>query len=220
MVTILRNMKNISDIKHTLYINLEHREDRKKHVEEELNKIGIQNPERFDAIKMDFGAIGCSMSHLKCLQIAKENNWPHLLICEDDILFLDPGLFIQQLNTFLENHQDDWDVVLLAGNNTPPYKEVDDTCVQVGRCQTTTAYIVKSHYYDALISNISESVEKLTADPYNRPSYAIDRYWFTLQEQDRWFLIVPLSVIQKNDYSDIEKRHIDYNQAMMDMNIE
>jgi hypothetical protein len=37
-------------IQHTLYINLLHREDRKKHVENELKKIGIQNAERFNAI--------------------------------------------------------------------------------------------------------------------------------------------------------------------------
>lgn len=215
-----KDMKNILDIKNTFYINLEYREDRKKHAEEQLEKIGIKNYQRFNAIEMDFGAIGCSMSHLKCLQIARENNWSHLLICEDDILFLDPELLVRQLNTFLENHQDDWDVVLLAGNNTSPYIEVDNCCLQVGRCQTTTGYIVKSHYYETLISNISESIEKLTADPYNRTSYAIDRYWFTLQQRDRWFLIVPLSVIQKNDYSDIEKKYISYSQAMMDMNIE
>jgi hypothetical protein len=59
-------------IQHTLYINLLHREDRKLHVENELKKIGIQNAERFNAIKLTNGALGCSMSHLRCIEYAKK----------------------------------------------------------------------------------------------------------------------------------------------------
>ena len=87
-------MNSISDIKHTFYINLDHRTDRKQHVETQLSSIGINNYERFKAIKLPNGALGCSMSHLKCLEIAKQNNWEHLLIVEDDIQFLNPKLFI------------------------------------------------------------------------------------------------------------------------------
>lgn len=35
-------INNISDIKNILYINLEERQDRKKHVEEELLKINLK----------------------------------------------------------------------------------------------------------------------------------------------------------------------------------
>jgi uncharacterized protein YciI len=120
--------------------------------EKELAKIGIEYS-RFNAIKLPNGAIGCSMSHLKCLQIAKERGWSHVFICEDDIQFLEPELFKTQLDTFLKNHKDDWDVLLVAGNNMPPYVPIDDTCVQVKQCQTTPGYIVKQHYYDTLIDN-------------------------------------------------------------------
>jgi GR25 family glycosyltransferase involved in LPS biosynthesis len=85
-------MNNISDIKHVMYINLSERQDRKIHVEEQLKILGIE-AERFNAIKLKNGGIGCSMSHLKCLEKAKENNWPHVLIIEDDIKFLAPEIF-------------------------------------------------------------------------------------------------------------------------------
>ena len=78
-------MNSIQDIKHTLYINLDHRTDRKIHVEEQLSLLGISRYERFKAIQLSNGALGCSMSHLKCLETAKKNNWDHLLILEDDI---------------------------------------------------------------------------------------------------------------------------------------
>ena len=97
-------MHSITDIKHAFYINLLTRPDRKQHVETQLNMLGI-TAERFNAIKLPNGALGCSMSHLKCLEMAKANSWPHLLIVEDDIKFLNPQLFKSQLNLFLSNHK-------------------------------------------------------------------------------------------------------------------
>ena len=208
----------IKNIEHAFYINLESRFDRKQHVEEQLTNIGI-NATRFNAIKLNNGAIGCSMSHLKCLEIAKQNNWKHVLIVEDDILFLNPELFKNQLNKFLKNHAN-FDVVLIAGNNMPPYQKIDDSCVKVYRCQTTTGYIVKRHYYDILIANIREGIQKLMKNPEQHVTYAIDKYWFRLQEKDNWFLITPLSVTQREDYSDIEKRHTNYTRVMVDLDKE
>lgn len=206
---------SISEIKHALYINLEFRRDRRLHVENQLNSVGIR-AERFNAVKLADGALGCSMSHLKCLQMAKDKGWDHLLICEDDITFTSPALFIQQFNKFLKN-QSEWDVVLLAGNNMPPYKQVGDYCAQVTRCQTTTGYLIKSHYYDALIENIKRGMDMMVKNPDKRKIYAVDKFWFLLQDKDLWFLITPLSVVQREDYSDIEKKTTNYSKLMTDM---
>jgi glycosyl transferase family 25 len=208
-------ISNISDIIHSFYINLESRPDRKKHVEEQLKIIGIQ-ANRFNAIKLPNGALGCSMSHLKCLEIAKENDWEHILIVEDDIKFLNPKLFIIQLNKFLFLHSE-WDVILVAGNNLPPHEVIDDSCVKVKHCQTTTGYIVKKHYYNTLIENIRSGITHLIKEPNNHYLYAIDKYWVNLQQRDNWFLITPLTVTQRVDYSDIEKRPTNYTRVMTDL---
>ena len=139
-------MKSISVIKHAFYINLETRPDRKEHVEKQMELIGIKAT-RFNAIRLKNGALGCSMSHLKILENAKKNNLEHVLIVEDDILFTKPDIFVIQVNKFLSTHSD-FDVVLVAGNNRPPYIEIDDTCIQVTQCQTTTGYLVQNHYFD------------------------------------------------------------------------
>jgi GR25 family glycosyltransferase involved in LPS biosynthesis len=208
-------MNNIEDIKYSFYINLESRRDRKVHVEDELRKIGIV-PQRFNAIRLQNGALGCSMSHLRCLETAKNNNWDHILIVEDDIKFMDPQLFQKQLNAFLSNHTD-FDVLLIAGNNIPPYTIIDNTCVKVTKCQTTTGYLVKSHYYDRLISNIKAGINMLIREPEKHVLYAIDKYWFQLQERDSWYLITPLTVTQLDGYSDIEKRITNYTRVMIDL---
>jgi glycosyl transferase family 25 len=211
-------MNKINSIEHAFYINLESRVDRKEHVEQQLANVGIEAT-RFNAIKLTNGAIGCSMSHLKCLEIARQNNWDHILIVEDDILFLNPVLFRNQLDKFLKNHSD-FDVVLIAGNNMPPYQKIDDSCIKVFRCQTTTGYLVKRHYYDTLIHNIREGIQKLIKNPEQHVLYAVDKYWFKLQEKDNWYLITPLSVTQREDYSDIEKRHTNYTRVMIDLDKE
>jgi GR25 family glycosyltransferase involved in LPS biosynthesis len=210
---------SISDIKYCLYINLESRKDRREHIEQELKNMGIHGI-RFNAVKLENGRIGCSMSHLKCLEIAKKNNWPYVMVCEDDILFLDKEVAKKQMNHFFKLHSSKSDicnVMLLAGNNVPPYKVIDNTCIRVSHCQTTTGYIVKNAYYDTLIHNIKTGIEKLMKNPTNAFSYAIDKYWIQLQKIDVWYLLAPIVAIQREDYSDIEHKKTNYEYIMMDL---
>ena len=197
------------------YINLDHRTDRKQHVEHQLEQIKMAtNITRFNAIKNANGRIGCSLSHLKCLNMAKEANWECVMIVEDDILFMLPDSFVENANSFFSNKKNKWDVLLLAGNNLPPFEINDGVSIRVSHCQTTTGYIVKRHYYDALISNIKEGIAKLMKEPEYHYYYAIDKYWLHLQKQDRWMLLIPIIVVQKPDYSDIEKKYTDYQRVM------
>ena len=212
------DLQTLTDIKNILYINLESRLDRKEHIEGQLSTVGFPAFERFNAIKMPNGngRIGCSMSHIKCLELAKERNYSHLLICEDDTLFLKPEVFREQLNKFLAKRYN-WDVVLFAVNNLPPYERIDETCICVSRCQTTTCYLVNGNYFDTLINNMKEGVTKLMQEPSNHFHYAIDKYWTKLQEKDNWYMITPLTVVQRDDYSDIEQRRTNYEKMMVDL---
>jgi len=211
-------MESIQDIKHVFYINLESRKDRKEHVEKQMELLGI-NAERFNAVKLPNGRIGCSISHLKCLETAKQNGWDHVMIIEDDIKFLNIALFTNQINKFLKK-QKNFDVLLIAGNNVPPYQKIDDYCVKVFHCQTTTGYLVRSHYYNTLIANIKEGINLLMKHPEHHVLYAIDKWWFRLQEKHNWYLITPLSVTQREDYSDIEQKNTNYTQIMIDLDKE
>ena len=210
-------MNSIEDIKNIFYINLDSRKDRKTHVEKQLKSIGIKNAKRFKAIELKNGAIGCSISHLKILEQAKENNLEHVLIVEDDITFLNPDLFINNLNKFL-SIQKDFDVVLIAGNNMPPYQEIDDYCIQVTKCQTTTGYLVQNHYFDTLINNYKMGISLLMNAPEKHNLYAIDKHWFYLQTIHKWYLIIPLTVIQRPDYSNIEQKSTNYSKLMLSLN--
>lgn len=205
----------ITDIP-TIYINLEHRTDRNKSLLKELSKINILNPQRFNAIKMENGAIGCTLSHIKCLEIAINNNYEYVMICEDDIEILNPTLFVENINQFL-NSKIEWDVVLIAGNNMIPYNFVTDYCIKIYNCLTTTGYIVKKDYYSTLLNNYREGVKCLMREQTNN-SYKIDKYWHILQNKDNWYMIIPPTIIQKEDYSDIEKKVTNFKKYMLDFN--
>lgn len=213
-VTKHTTMKDIVT-KHTYYINLKHRTDRKRDTLRELQSFGIHNPTRFDAIKDDFGAIGCSKSHLEVLKIARKNNYPYVTIIEDDVQFLNPKKTIQSLNNIL-NSKIPWDVILIGGNNSPPYKQINENCIKVENCQTTTGYIVKKSYYNTLINHWEKGLN-LLIKTRDTPKYALDMYWKILQKRDNFLLIYPLHVTQREGFSDIENYVVDYNDVMVDL---
>ena len=76
---------------------------------------------------------------------------------------------------------------------------------------------MKKHYYDKLLANFREGLQGLIKEPENKQQYAIDMYWNRIQRFDKWFLIIPLSVVQLEGYSDVENRNVDYKHLMMDL---
>ena len=202
-------------LKHTLFINLEHRKDRLEHAMNEFKILGIE-AERVDAVKPKSGAVGCTMSHIKCLELAKKRDYDYVFICEDDIHFTNPDLFKANLQKFQENKELMWDILIVGGNNVPPYNKINEYCARVMNCQTTTGYIVKKSFYDTLIYNYKQGVQMLVKTG-NIKQYAIDIHWKRLQMQYFWYMIIPTTVTQYENYSDIEMRDTNYDHLLLDM---
>ena len=206
-------------LKNILFINLNERTDRLEHITKEFNKMNL-TAERVKGIKLENGALGCTLSHIKCLKLAKEREYEHVFICEDDIEFLNPQIFLEKLNLLYENNSIYWDVLVVGGNTVPPYIKMTDYCIRVSHSQTTTGYIVKSSFYDVLIDNFTESSNKLISDPTNKFNYALDKYWLQLQKKYCFCMLLPPTVIQYESYSDIEECNKNYKDLMLDMNKE
>lgn len=200
-------------LKNNFIINLSTRQDRYEHVVNEFKKIDIE-PNRFNAVQTKDGAIGCTISHIKCLELAIENDYEQIFICEDDITFLDVYTLKRSLERFEQNEKN-WDVLIIGGNVVKPYEKIGDYCLKIKNCQTTTGYVVRKRYYNKLLNNFREGVNKLlTTD--NKRQYAIDIYWKNLQLIDNWYLLFPLTVTQYENFSDIEKKNTNYNHLMLD----
>ncbi len=196
--------------KYHYYINLDSRPDRRFVCEEELKKIGIDKPNRFPAIKTKQGIVGCGMSHLQVIMNAKKQNYPYVAIFEDDVLFKDPQETLEKINRL---YMHEWDVLMLSGNSFKPYTPYNEDAIQVKRCYTTGAYIVRKHFYDKLIENLNTGL-KLLITTQNRNNYSLDVYWMKLQQEFKFFLIRPLKVIQRPGHSDIENEKVNYTNLM------
>jgi glycosyl transferase family 25 len=196
-------INNINDIKNIFYINLAHRTDRKTHIENELSKL-FKNYKRIDAIYNNIGFIGCASSHIKTLELALNNNYDHVLIFEDDVVFTQPNILKNNLNKFLENNKN-WDVILLGANNHGSYIE-NDYYARVYNVTCACSYLVNGHYINKLLNNFKQSIE------IKRP---LDKHWYKLSKNDNWFLILPLTVTQLSNYSDIEKKEVNYSEEML-----
>jgi hypothetical protein len=210
-------MENIS---HIFYINLEHRLDRLEHITKQLELIGATDKaERFLGIRTTNGAIGCTISHIKCLELAAQRNYENVFICEDDITFLDVPVFLDGLTKFFGvggARAVGWDVLVVGGNNGPPFQRVNNYCMRIHNCQSTTGYIVNRKYYEILIRNFKEGLGLLMKEPENKSLYAIDMYWKRLQVVHQWYLIIPVTVVQIESYSDVENMVMDYKALMLD----
>jgi GR25 family glycosyltransferase involved in LPS biosynthesis len=194
------------DIDNIFYINLDHRTDRKKHIENELKKMSWLKYMRFNAIKNKNGRFGCAQSHLALLEYAKETNLEYIIILEDDIHFKNPKMFNELLIKFFKLNMP-FDVLLFVANTTNNIK-INNFVSQTKHSYSTAGYLVRNHYYDKLINNIKNNM-------YNK-GYAIDVYYTHLQKKDRWFFLRPRTVSQLPGYSDIERKQVNYDKCLLD----
>ena len=209
-------------LENVYYINLEERVDRKVLVETELKKMKWKY-ERFNAIKHERGALGCSLSHLAIVEMAKEKDLDYVVILEDDIQFLQPEKYNKMLidfRNFIESNSLDYDVLLIATNILDKVNGVipiNNYIYRVGASYSATGYIVKKHYYDKIIANYKEGIRLLIENPTVAGKYEIDVYWIRLQMADKWLVIYPRTVNQRESYSDIIKCVADYTKHMIDV---
>jgi len=190
-------------IDQVIYINLEHRKDRKDRIEKELSIFPKEKVQRFNAIyEPERGHFGCSKSHIEVLKLAIKNNWKNYLVVEDDMEFTN----FKEGYKILENLVDNtYDVIILGGTSL----SYDVKSYRLYNCCCTTAYIVSNHYYSKLLKNFEEGAILLDKKYSQADLYAIDQYWHILQCIDNWYCIFPVLCKQISDYSDIDKKNID-----------
>jgi GR25 family glycosyltransferase involved in LPS biosynthesis len=181
-------------------------------MEEQFARMGI-SAERMNAYDCENGAIGCTTSHIHCIEYALSHNFPYLCVFEDDVVFTNPDLFKTQLTTFLKSDIV-WDVLLLGGNVNAPFDKVNENCIRVYNSKSTMAYIVKNKYFSTLLNNFKVGLSWLIRG-IPRRQCAIDVYWIKLQQTHSWYMLMPLTILQRPDFSDIEKREVDYGQALL-----
>ena len=198
-----------------LYINLEHRTDRDEHIRCEIHKLCDDESKihRINAIKRDPGALGCGLSHIKALEYAQSHpEWKTILILEDDFTFGDFTML--ELNRYLSHivTLESYDIGLLS-YNAHEFRggDVSDPLLKkVLYSQTTSSYLISSHYIPTLLQNFTESTTDIQRHGV-RHENCIDIYWTRLQPSGNWYALYPAIGYQYENYSDIERKVTNYH---------
>ena len=201
-------------IQHIFYINLDKREDRKEEFMREMEKMDWK-AERFSGFYYEppKGIVGCTKSHLEVLKLAKQRGYPNVLICEDDLEWLESKEVIKNELDKLFRNDVDFDVCFLAYNNQKTDEEFSpkyDFLLKTLYCTTASCYLVNYHYYDKLIE-LYEIALPLLDRTMHHWIYANDQIWKILQERDKWFCFSKRLAKQRNGFSDNANKVVSYD---------
>jgi glycosyl transferase family 25 len=198
-----------------IYINLEHRTDRKEHCLNEIKKIDpdLSKTHRINAIYNQNGAIGCIASHIKALELFLENTaWRSVLILEDDFTFIsDSSTTIHKLISYMFNSLPFYNVILLCyGKHNLKYEATGINGIhRILSAQTASGYIVNKNYLMTLLYNFRWAYNNMIKHGY-RDEWCTDQSWKTLMPLANWYAYVDRIGCQYNNYSDIEKKEVAY----------
>jgi len=195
------------------YINLDKRIDRNNEFLEEMKKAEIPSNKiiRIPAVyKPKQGDLGCSMSHIKTLELFISSGSNNCIVFEDDFEFTKPTHTIKNMIRKLFNNAEttNFDVCMLSANESDVRQTSYDFVKKVFSAQTTSGYMVSKTFAPILLQNFKDGAQKLL-DSYkagnpNGPEYCIDQYWKRLQPDNNWLLFQPKLGKQRTSYSDIQ----------------
>ena len=183
---------SIDNIDAFIYINLEDKEDRKKALLGEFEKLGIPSNKirKVSGVRIPKnGHKGCIQSHILALNMAKMNKWDRVAIFEDDArLNVEPNIFKDMVNKALA--VDKWDMIILHGANQKEKEKIDNDLYYLQHSTQSTGYIIKSSYYDKLINLFTHCNDMMSSSNWERPGswegHALDQQWNKLIEKDNW----------------------------------
>ena len=194
---------------HSFFINLERRKDRRAEFESQAMRMGIE-VERFRAIEHKIPAIGCLMSHLSVLKLARERNYERVCVYEDDFEFL---VSKEEFDATLEAIPADFDVVMIGWYifESVPY---NDIFAKVLHATTTSGYIVNRKFYDTLIDAFETGLSSFISNihVWNVLSlYSADQCWVRIQPTAKWLHTVKRIGKQRAGFSDLVGGHVAYD---------
>jgi hypothetical protein len=200
------------------YINLDHRTDRRQEIEKVLDDLAcpFEKRERISAVQhSQFGTLGCTKSHILTLEKFIESGLEVCLVLEDDFIYDDIDRFNSSIQYVFEN-KFPFDLIQLSYNhNGLVASETEHNILKkVIRAGTSSSMIVHKDFAPKLLANYKECHELLLdyIAKHNQLThdFIIDVYWKDLQPISKWYCFSPRLGYQRESYSDIEQRVVNY----------
>ena len=171
-------------------------------------ELDIERFEGVEGAKLNFpshdihhnaNSIGCTMSHIKVLELALSRNQKEVLILEDDACPCS-----DLLDRFKQGYVElpkNYNICYLGGNNIKPPKYASVNLGITVHTQTTVAYAITAKFAEIILKKLRETVEHAV----------VDETYFALQRVYTMYIFNPRLVHQYASYSDILHRYVDYN---------
>ena len=199
------------------YINLEHRKDRKEHMESWFQETGVPSDkiERIDAVyKPEKGYLGCTASHIKALETFLQSEHKVCCIYEDDYLPVQKETYWSDIQKVFDA-KIEFDLVMLAYNGIQPEETKYPFLVKTRCAQTTSGYMITREFASTLLQTFREALQFAIAEEAKTNQkavpYCCDVYWWKLISISKWYVFIPRLGYQMESYSDIENRVTNYH---------
>ena len=205
-------MKKLFDRFDKVYcINLPHRTDRRENFINEVNKYDLGDFEFFDAYyggklqnphNLLSGCIGLIQTNIDILNKCIKDNHDMIAIIEDDCIFSDEILNIDEYFNYLP---EDWDMLYLGGNHNFHWSlaekpiRVNEKVIKLRHTFTTHFVGIKRKMFEIILNKIQN---------FSEP---IDVVYAELQKNYNVYSFYPSIAKQMAGYSDIENRQINYD---------
>ena len=209
------NVNGLNNFDIVYFINLDTRADRYLMITDELQKTNIIQS-KINKVSghyyPDFGALGCTLSHIDALKkfIDTDETIQTCIILEDDFVFTQEQNIINDTINMFFNEVDEWDVLSLSLNMLQHEDTDKKYLVKVIDGQTTSGYCVHKRFAKILLDNYEESKIMLEQSGYYKNDCSIDIHMKKLQPMNKWYCLNPKIGEQCESYSDIEKRIVKY----------
>lgn len=190
-------------------INLDDRKDRWEEAAKQFVKHNLW-VERVSGIKgsnmnLDFppeikeGAVGCALSQLFALKLAKHNKLKKFLLLEDDVEFDEE--IQSKFPKYYSQVPNDWDMIYLGGQHFHGMN-LQQVSENVYKCEYTLcahSVIFKYTVFDRFINKLVDITKPC------------DVHYAESHKEINAYVIIPHLTWQRNSFSDIEKVNVDYS---------
>jgi GR25 family glycosyltransferase involved in LPS biosynthesis len=185
-----------------LVINLDERKDRWKEIQSSFSNWNVPL-ERVSAVRMKPGWKGCSLSHRKCIEIAKERNYPWVLILEDDCLPSSTKQSLSEVLPSLWSRRNEWDIFNGGPSQLFDIKVVTEQ-IPLYQVKGYATHFILIHQgsYDRLLKEVHENMK-------------IDVFY---KDNMRCWASYPHCATQAVSKSDIENTETDYTDSFQKTN--
>jgi glycosyl transferase family 25 len=191
---------------HIYCINLDKRKDRWEEVQKEFESVGIADKvQRFSAIENTDGRVGVIQSNLALIKMAKENNWDNIMVFEDDVKFINNPLENLQL-AIDQIGRTPWSMFYLGANTHEKLMKFKPNLIIL-----KNAFAVHSVVYNKV--GFNKFINKFEGLNAIKNFDDILDVWLAKEVQAKHTVLMvnPIITTQRESYSDIEKKVVNYS---------